>query len=120
MKSADTSIPTAAAPCYTLAEVTQRFVSMVDSPILQRVEELRKEINHHNHRYHVLDSPVISDAQYDVLMRELLELEEVDCTIKEEDKRLRESAVRKARVDGQLDSREVAVPDIQPAFAHLE
>ena len=70
------SIPTAAAPCYTLAEVTQRFVSMADSAILQRVEELRKEINHHNHQYHVLDSPVISDAQHDVLMRELRELEE--------------------------------------------
>lgn len=41
----------------------------------QRMEELRKEIHYHNYRYHVLDSPVISDAEYDKLMRELRELE---------------------------------------------
>ncbi|MHB1142768.1 MAG: NAD-dependent DNA ligase LigA [Sulfuricaulis sp.] len=41
----------------------------------QRAAELRQEINHHNHRYYVLDSPLISDAQYDKLLRELQELE---------------------------------------------
>ncbi len=41
----------------------------------QRVAELRREINFHNHRYYVLDSPVLSDAQYDKLLRELQELE---------------------------------------------
>jgi DNA ligase (NAD+) len=40
------------------------------------VEELRSKINHHNYRYHVLDAPEISDAEYDALMRELQELEE--------------------------------------------
>ncbi|MEK7191578.1 MAG: hypothetical protein AAB153_04700, partial [Pseudomonadota bacterium] len=30
-----------------------------------RAAALRDEINNHNHRYYVLDSPVISDAQYD-------------------------------------------------------
>jgi DNA ligase (NAD+) len=40
-----------------------------------RVEELRSRINHHNYRYYVLDSPEISDAEYDELMRELEELE---------------------------------------------
>src|SRR3989338_5864510 len=49
---------------------------MLDSAIAQRVEELSKEINYHNHRYYVLDSPVGSDDQYDALMRELRELEE--------------------------------------------
>jgi DNA ligase (NAD+) len=38
--------------------------------------ELSAEITEHNHRYHVLDAPVVSDAQYDALMRELRELEE--------------------------------------------
>lgn len=42
---------------------------------LKRIEELRKEINYHNFRYYVLDSPVISDEEYDRLMRELQELE---------------------------------------------
>lgn len=41
-----------------------------------RLEHLRREIRSHNHRYYVLDSPSISDAEYDRLMRELIELEE--------------------------------------------
>jgi len=41
----------------------------------QRIEELREVINHHNYRYYVLDSPEISDAEYDELMRELQKLE---------------------------------------------
>ncbi len=42
----------------------------------KRAEALRKELNTHNHQYHVLDDPKISDAQYDALFRELQELEE--------------------------------------------
>ncbi len=41
----------------------------------QRIEELRSLINYHNYRYYVLDSPEISDAEYDELMRELRQLE---------------------------------------------
>ncbi len=41
-----------------------------------RVEELRSLIAYHDYRYYVLDSPEISDAQYDELMRELRSLEE--------------------------------------------
>jgi DNA ligase (NAD+) len=41
----------------------------------QRIEELREVINHHNYRYYVLDSPEISDAEYDELMKELRQLE---------------------------------------------
>ena len=49
---------------------------MADPATTRRIEELRREINDHNYRYHVLDSPVVSDAQYDALMVELKELEE--------------------------------------------
>ena len=42
----------------------------------KRIDELREQINYHNHRYYVLDSPEISDAEYDKLMRELQRLEE--------------------------------------------
>src|SRR6266705_2420283 len=42
----------------------------------RRVEELRDLVNHHNYRYHVLDDPEVSDAEYDELMRELRALEE--------------------------------------------
>ncbi len=34
-------------------------------------ERLREQIRHHNYRYYVLDSPEVSDAEYDVLMRRL-------------------------------------------------
>jgi DNA ligase (NAD+) len=44
--------------------------------IRQRIEQLRREITFHNYRYYVLDSPVVSDAEYDQLLRELKALEE--------------------------------------------
>ncbi|REJ36488.1 MAG: DNA ligase (NAD(+)) LigA [Bacillota bacterium] len=40
-----------------------------------RIKELREQINYHNYRYYVLDDPVISDAEFDQLMRELERLE---------------------------------------------
>jgi DNA ligase (NAD+) len=43
----------------------------------KRAEKLRSELEHHNHAYHVLDAPEISDAEYDRLTRELIEIEEV-------------------------------------------
>jgi DNA ligase (NAD+) len=53
----------------------------VEKPMLQdqdirgRLEELRRQIRHHDYLYYALDSPVISDAEYDALFRELLQLE---------------------------------------------
>ncbi len=41
----------------------------------RRIAELRREINHHNHLYYVLDAPQIPDAAYDRLLRELQALE---------------------------------------------
>lgn len=41
----------------------------------QRAEELRRLIEDHNFRYHVLDDPRITDGEFDRLMRELLNLE---------------------------------------------
>ena len=43
--------------------------------VAQRIKLLRDEIRYHSYRYHVLDDPVISDAAYDSLMRELQKLE---------------------------------------------
>ena len=42
----------------------------------KQVEELRDQLSHHNYRYYVLDSPEVSDAEYDELMRELRRLEQ--------------------------------------------
>jgi DNA ligase (NAD+) len=41
----------------------------------ERHAELSRELDEHSYRYHVLDAPTISDAEYDALMRELTELE---------------------------------------------
>jgi DNA ligase (NAD+) len=41
----------------------------------ERIETLRREIEYHNYQYHVLDDPVIDDARFDRLMRELERLE---------------------------------------------
>ena len=42
---------------------------------LERLEELRSQIRDHNYRYYVLDDPVVSDAKFDTLLRELIALE---------------------------------------------
>src|SRR3954465_7906420 len=41
-----------------------------------RVDELKKQLDHHLYRYHVLDDPEISDAEYDRLYDELVALEQ--------------------------------------------
>ena len=41
----------------------------------RQIEQLRQQLHHHNYRYHVLDDPEITDAEYDQLMRRLQELE---------------------------------------------
>lgn len=48
---------------------------MTISDSLKRIEFLREEINRHNYLYYILDSPEISDAEYDRYMRELEDLE---------------------------------------------
>ena len=47
-----------------------------DTDIVQRVEQLRKQIEHHNQCYYEHDAPQIPDAEYDRLFAELLALEE--------------------------------------------
>lgn len=41
----------------------------------ERILELRKELNRHNHNYYVLNNPEISDKEFDMLMKELEALE---------------------------------------------
>jgi DNA ligase (NAD+) len=44
--------------------------------IQNQINGLRKQLNYHNNRYYILDSPEISDAEYDNLMQSLRKLEE--------------------------------------------
>lgn len=48
---------------------------IINPDIANKVENLRSEIQRHNYRYYVMDDPQISDAQYDKMMQELIELE---------------------------------------------
>jgi len=48
----------------------------VPPKIIKETQELRSAIERHNHLYYVLDAPEISDAEYDALLRRLVEMEE--------------------------------------------
>ncbi len=43
--------------------------------VMQKITDITKQLQYHEHRYYVLDDPEISDAKYDILFRELEALE---------------------------------------------
>ncbi|HWM13030.1 MAG TPA: NAD-dependent DNA ligase LigA [Gaiellaceae bacterium] len=49
---------------------------MATKDVERRAAELREQVAHHNYRYHVLDDPDVSDAEYDRLFDELKRLED--------------------------------------------
>ena len=53
------------------------MASEIDTEIVDQINQLREALHHHNYRYHVLDDPEISDAEYDRLMQALIRLEQV-------------------------------------------
>jgi len=55
--------------------IEQRNCSMDIGSEKARLEELRDWLNYHSYRYYVLDDPVMSDLEYDLLMRELKSIE---------------------------------------------
>ncbi|HET8724270.1 MAG TPA: NAD-dependent DNA ligase LigA [Anaeromyxobacteraceae bacterium] len=75
---------------------------MAESPA-HRIDELRKRIREADRAYYVLDNPVLSDAEYDRLMRELLALEEAHPALATSDSPTRrvagEPAARFAKVE---------------------
>ncbi|PMP70946.1 MAG: DNA ligase [Mesoaciditoga sp.] len=48
----------------------------IPDEVRSKVEKLRKEIEYHNYRYYTLNDPVITDYEYDMLVKELQNLEE--------------------------------------------
>jgi DNA ligase (NAD+) len=57
-----------------VAEVAPEERELAEAQL--RVEELREQVNHHLYRYHVLDDPEISDAEYDELIGQLRTFED--------------------------------------------
>jgi DNA ligase (NAD+) len=52
-----------------------QMVDKEEQKLIDRLVQLKSEINYHNYRYHVLDDPVISDYEYDKLLGELRKIE---------------------------------------------
>ena len=51
------------------------MVGMDENTEQDRIRELQEQLRHHNYRYYILNDPLISDAEWDRLYRELLDLE---------------------------------------------
>jgi DNA ligase (NAD+) len=75
-----------------------------------RADELRRQLEHHGHRYYVLDDPEISDPDYDALLNELRELEA-------EHPELRTPDSPTQRVGGQPLDKFEEVPHLQPMLS---
>ncbi|MCW6682124.1 NAD-dependent DNA ligase LigA [Aerococcaceae bacterium NML160702] len=52
------------------------MTAVSESQILERIQALKEQLNHHAYLYYVLDKPVITDYEYDQLYRELETLEQ--------------------------------------------
>ncbi len=84
-----------------------------------RAQELRDQLNYHNHRYYTLDSPEILDSEYDALFRELQELEQLHPELKRDDSPT-------SRVGGEILStfqsvdHEIPMASLDNAFERLE
>ncbi len=76
----------------------------------KRAEDLRKQLEHHEYLYYVLDRPEISDAEYDALMRALRDLEE-------KNPELRTADSPTQRVGGQPREGFVKVPHSSPMLS---
>ncbi|MBF0203512.1 MAG: hypothetical protein HQK67_04170, partial [Desulfamplus sp.] len=50
-------------------------MTTLDIKTAEEAHFLQQELTRHNHLYHVLDAPEISDAEYDKMMARLLEIE---------------------------------------------
>src|ERR1700739_1530123 len=60
---------------HVMSETRSRAAAGSLEEASKRIDALRDELRHHEYQYHVLDSPEISDAEYDSRMRELRTLE---------------------------------------------
>lgn len=87
-------------------QASQQVQSGVPESAVQRAAALQAELTIHNHHYHVLDDPLIPNCDYDVLFRELVELETAYPVLRKDDSPTQ-------RVGG-------AVVDFLPSVRHLK
>ena len=66
----DASVPDASVPDSSVPDAS------VPDDVRARAADLRRTLEEHSYRYHVLDAPVVSDGEYDVLVRALRDLED--------------------------------------------
>jgi DNA ligase (NAD+) len=83
---------------------------MATKDLQRRAGELRRQLNLHNYRYHVLDDPLISDSKFDQLLKELKQIEQ-------EHPELVTADSPTQRVGGQLSERLVRVPHPRPILS---
>ena len=83
---------------------------MAKKDLQRRAEVLRREINLHNYRYHVLDDPLISDFEFDRLMQKLKQIEQDHPELVSDDSPTQ-------RVAGQVSERLVRVPHPRPILS---
>ncbi len=85
----------------------------------QRAEELRESLNYHSHKYYVEDAPEIEDFEYDMMLRELENIEEKYPELVTADSPTRRVG---GKADGQFEPvvHEVRMESLQDAFSFDE
>ncbi len=89
------------------------------APLDAQAEALREALNLHNHRYYVLDDPLISDAEYDRLFRELQALETAHPALATPDSPTQRVGAAPAAAFGEIAHR-VPMTSIDNAFEDAE
>jgi DNA ligase (NAD+) len=83
---------------------------MASKAARSRAKELREQLNLHNYRYHVLDDPLVSDVEYDQMLKELRDLEQQFPELETSDSPTH-------RVGGGISERFVRVPHPSPILS---
>src|SRR5580704_12812476 len=59
----------------SLIYIYLRTLKMTEAQAKKRIEDLSKELEEHNYKYYVLSNPSISDYDFDMMLKELTDLE---------------------------------------------
>ena len=86
----------------------------------ERIKELREQINYHSDRYYNQDNPEISDYEFDMLMRELKELEKEHPELVTEDSPTKRVGGAAKRTAGVLVRHNVPMLSLQDVFSREE